>query len=805
MHNPLLEYINQHKTDAVIFKASELFKLAQGDPFAEDLVLGKISDMLSCFQSDLIKETYTTKISKLIKVKPALLSKLVRKDSDKKQEESIQHVPEGQKALPKWINREKFYTRGFDQRCDEQNMDNTGIYFAVTNNEARQLTNFSIKPIVHIKSDDSESNRRLTEINNGWVKEVIELPSKAWSSPDMFESILLEKGVFMTFDGFSKSHLSKMKAVFLKEYVVCRELNKLGWQSQGFFAFSNVIYKDEIIEYNEYGVAEVENTNYISMSASNALSGHSDSEDDYKNDKYLRYILTDLTFSRWSKYMVEVYGDSGMMGVCYSLIACFKDIIFRRNNNCPLPYAFGAVQSGKSKFAESVASVFLHNMPAFNLNNGTDFALAQRLERFYNVIQLFNEFDEATLPENRTRTFKGAFDGEGREKGSGRKGKSKTQEINCLAFLLGQFLSTGDDGSLLQRTLPEKFVENNERTEAEIKVYDELKEYEKNGITSISCEIMAQRKYVQDNYVERFNDNNRLIKTALAKQELVAKNRIVENYTNAYSMVDLISDKISLAFSKEKFFKHCIKQIVSLSSVVSESNALSEFWKTVEFLVSQDLLEQGWDYKVETVSSVKVSNGREETASKAFPVPKKLIFIRFNTIHNLYLKQKKLTSGKSGLNAETVLLYMKDQDSYIGNNPSGKFKSKRGMSANTSSYVFDYDKLNVDLDMFIDKEEEATVTTLEGKVLRDATLLEVMGIVKVKFTLLQDDSYPKDGQLIEKKTYTMCLFNNTEDQLMLKQDKIVKVTGVLQLNKNSDFRQMEVKSIDYLRQIDLPF
>ncbi|SDM39763.1 hypothetical protein [Pedobacter antarcticus] len=800
MQSPLLNYINTNKTDAVIFKSTELFKLAGGDPFAEDLVLGKISDMISMFESDLLKESYIAKISKQIKVKANIISKLVKRDSDKKQEESIQHVPEGMKALPKWINKDKFYTVGFDSRNDDQ--ENTGIYFAMSGNEARRLTNFALKPIVHIKSDDAESNRRLTEIDNGYVKEVIELPSKAWSSADMFENILLDKGVFMTFDGFSKSHLNKLKAVFLHQYVVCRELNKLGWQKEGFFAFSNVIYKDNIIKYDEYGVAEVDGTNYISMSASNALAGYSDSEDDYKNDKYLKYVKTDLSFSKWSGYMTKVYGASGMMGVCYALIACFKDIIFKRNNNCPLPYAWGPAGSGKSKFAESCASVFLHDMPAFNLNNGTDFALAQRLERFYNVIQLFNEFDEATLPEHRTRTFKGAFDGEGREKGSGRKGKSKTQEINCLAMLLGQFLTTSDDGSILQRTLPEKFTENNNRTDEQVRLYDELKDYEKKGITSISCEIMSHRSYVSQVYVERFNENVKQIKNTLAKDGIVVKNRIIENYANAYTMVDIISDKITLEFSSADFYKHCIKQIISLSTIVSESNALSEFWNIVEFLLSKDFIEQGFDYKVETLSAVKIGAGRGQETTKTFSEPKKLLFLRFNTVHNLYLKEKKIQTGKTGLNPETVMTYMRDQESYIGNNPSGKFRSKTGKQTNTSSFVFDYDKLNVNLDMLGDKEPDAEPINITGKIYGAPTMAEVLGAIKIKFTLIQDESYFKDGQSIEKIVYTTCYFRDVDEFKNLSADQTVKINGILQIRKS---RAMEVLSVTHIKQTDLPF
>lgn len=800
MSNQLLDYIDQNKKDAVLFKASVLAEEAGDDVFAQDLILQPIGKMLGTIPSEMLFDYYAKNISKLLKVRPTVITNLVKRDTEKKKEaESVQVLAENQKALPKWINKDHYYQHGFDQMNDDRNRENTGIYFAQSNNQAVRLTNFTIKPLIHVFTSD-DTNRRLTEVNNGWVKEVIELPSRAWSSPDMFEATLMDKGVFFTNDGFAKSHLNRLKSVFLQQYARCYELKNLGWQSEGFFAFSNLIYKDGIVQFDEYGVAEVDKTKFLSMGASKALAGLRDSDDDYKNDKYLKYVYTDLNFSKWSQYMMDAYDEKGMMGACFAIMACFKDIIFKRNNNCPIPYLFGAAQSGKSKFAESVASLYTLDMPALNLNQTTEFALWERLGRFSNVPVLFNEFDEKSIKEEFTRAFKGAYDGEGRNRGSGRKGKAQTQPVNCLPVLLGQYLSTGDDGALLQRTLPIKFVENRNRSEFQLQRFRELKALEKIGITSISCELLKHRQYVADNFSTRYYATLNKMKEALAKDNVSPKDRILENFVNAITITSLITDQIDLAFSIDDFFEYCREQIKGLSVIIADTNALADFWKTVELLVDQEYIEQGYNFKIETKSEVIVAaKERNQTVKKVFSEPKKLLYLRFNTIHSLYLKEYKIARGKSGIDAATVQIYMQDQESYIGSSPSSSFKNLKGKSTVTSSYVFDYDLLNINIERG-KHEEERTDVTIKGELQYDSKVQDVLGSLRLSFTIMEDLSYWSNGIHIEKINYTNCFSRETAASSFLKKGTKVQLTGLLEekLINDSLKRKLEVTSIRIL-------
>lgn len=751
--------------------------------------LNELCLRISWYQNALERDAIIKEVAKSTKVKTATLLKQVN-DYKEVREEDVQELEPEEKALPKWVDKDRYYTLGFDWREDGE--QNTGFYFAADGGP-RQLTNFILTPLIHVYTQDDD-NRRLTEVNNGYHKTVIQLPSKAFTSLEMFETIITNEGAFWTMDGFTKSHLNRLKSTFLREYPKCYELKTLGWQPEGFFSYSNMIYKDELIEFNSYGVAEVGEINYLSMGASNILDGVRAEDDIFKNDKYLRYNETDLTFKQWCQLMVKVYPDHGQMGISWCFLAAFKDVVFKRNNNCPIPYAYGAVQAGKSKFVESVCNLFTHDMPMFNLNQGTDYAFFERMERFRNVPVGFNEFDENTIKEEWFRAMKGAFDGEGRAKGSGRRNKTRTQDINCLPILLGQYLSSKDDNSVLMRSLPCKFTEG-KYGPAQIAAYNELKAHEKRGISNLLCEILAHRSYVAENYNLRFEQINAQLKLDFTRENLTPKTRVLENYTAALTMFKLLAEVMDTGLHYSAFYTYCKNEISKMSTILTESNSLSEFWKVVEFLLDQEQIEQGFHYKIEVKTEVKLSTDRKTTQDKIFKEPKKLMFLRMNTIHALYLQIKRQQTGKPGLNEQTILTYLRDQEYFIGSNPSSKFKSSNGNVIPTSSYILDYDMIGINLERF--KEDSGSETTITGKIYRDAEIIDVLGKQKLSFRLVTDASYEHEGHQVKKEIFTNCLFNDLRDVYLYKQNREVEVTGNLNERRVNGYRDMQITDVKF--------
>ena len=432
------------------------------DEISENLL--PLCEHISYIGNAFERDTLAKDMGRNFKIPKASIIKEINQFITIREKDLTQEVAEGEAALPAWIDKEHFWQFEFDSKVDNYH---TGIYFSNSaKNVPKRLTNFTIKPLIHVYTKDEGSNRRLTEFDNGLPggKVVMELPSKAFTSMDFFDALITQEGEFFTYDGFSKSHLNRLKAYYLQKYPKCYELKTLGWQPEGFFSFCNLIYKDVPVEYNDYGYADVDGTKFLSMGASNILAGVREEDNAYKNDKYLEFVQPKITLTEWAKLFILVYPDHGMMGVAFTMMSVFKDVLFKRNNNFPLLYPYGPKSSGKSKFAESIQSFFTLQMPMLNLNQTTVFAFFNRLERFRNVAVGLNEFDENSIEEVYFKALKGAFDGEGRDRGTGSKNKTKVQDINVAIMILGQYLTTSDDGSVLNRSFPCKFFENNART-----------------------------------------------------------------------------------------------------------------------------------------------------------------------------------------------------------------------------------------------------------------------------------------------------------------------------------------------------
>ncbi len=779
LNNPIELYIRERSIDGILYKADVLLQIPDNDTHAENEALGRIAEMLAILDSDFLRDEYVSKIvAKHKKVKAPSLIKRVG-DLEKRRKEAVQELAEKERAIPSWINTERFWTAGFDAKID--GVDKTGFWFHMGKDGARRMTNFVMTPLIHIYSKDENANRRLTEVHNGRSKAILELPSKAFSSVDQFESILMNEGVYFTMDGFTKSHLNKLKAELLGEYPKCFELKTLGWQPEGFWAYSNKIYKDSLVSFNEYGFTEIDGVNYLSMAASE-IKGEFRAEDDlYENDRFLQWSKPSIDFSEWSKMMVGAYGDNGKIGIMYAFVSLFRDIVYALNSSCPHLYAHGPVGSGKSAYAESISNLFFKEMKFFNLNQGTDFAFFNRLERFRNCPVGFNEFDENAIKEEWFRAIKSAFDGEGREKGSmTRKKKTEVQQILCTIILIGQFLSTKDDASVLTRTIPAK-ISGSSRTDEQIATFQRLKAHEKAGLGGILVELLQHRTLIESRYSDAYAKEFKKLTESFRADGLKVKTRIQNNFCTMLTMRVILQGHINFPFTYEEFFLQMKTDIVKLSGQIAESDSLAAFWKTMEFLADQKMIIDGYDFKIETKNEIPLIVPRSEredgkdTKVHTFSEPKKLLYLRMNNIHPHYMNAIRQQTGKTGLNVETIVNFMKDLDGYLGMIKSTSFRNK-SESKISNAYILDYDSLNLNLEKT--DEPVGVERELEGEVKwNDAEVVQVYGKPKVKWLMVEDMSYEQDGMQVKNIVNITCYSEELEMAKRLTKGVKVKLKG----------------------------
>jgi hypothetical protein len=262
----------------------------------------------------------------------------------------------------------------------------------------------------------------------------------------------------------------------------------------------------------------------------------------------------------------------------------------------------------------------------------------------------------------------------------------------------------------------------------------------------------------------------------------------LKNITAPIAIIELLAEHLQLPFTKEEFFDYGKKMIVDVSMLISESNTLAEFWRTMEYLADRSEIVEGSQYKIEVVSDVNLLGEKDSTFKKTFDEPKKLLYIRLNIVHNLFAKEFKSKSGKGAPGLETIRLYMKDQAYWIGNSPSSRFK-ENGKDKNTSCIVLDYDMLKVNLETLSDDSpEDRKEITIEGSLLKDA---EMVGkVVKFTLTTAESSGFPTKTTIL----YYTCYVQQAADQAALKERMNVKVTGLLSEKRKQDrvYRTVDV-------------
>lgn len=801
-------FFDSKREDAFTFKAN--YHLSRASNISERAqAIELISDTATNIANEVKREEYVKALAKKFKIESKLLKTSVKKQLDikveqerRRKERELQKQRESQDDddfmgfLPKGVDRKEFERFGFFEQVDGHR---TCYRFHKGKSELETIGNFVLKPLFHVYSKD-ENNKRLVEINNGFHKEIIEMPSRSLISVEQFASAVFQEGNFV-WDG-TKIHLMKLLKKIADQFPKCFELKTLGWQPEGFFAFSDVIFSEnEIRKFDDMGIAQHADVSYFSPSVSMIYKNVRKDDDEYENDRYLVYRPGKTDFRTWANLFYRVYGEKGMLGIAAVIMALHKDIVFKLDNNCPLVYAYGQKGTGKSKFCESLTSVFLNNLEPFNLNHGTEFAFFNRMARFRNCITWFDELDDKTIRDERRQSLKGSYDGSGRERGrGGSRNRTEISRSNGVNLLSGQYLSTADDNALLSRCIVMAFSKL-ERNKEDIQFYDKLKAMEAEGLSGIITEILQHRKAFEKHYAKSFGEAFSELRDMVSKDGSLYEERVLRNYTVLLTCLNLFSDKIKLPFDIAAFKNLCKNEVIHLSRLIAESDSLADFWNTLVYLADRKELEYGFDFKIEVRTEVKINIDRKESRVVKFGKPTKLLYLRLENVQKAYARY----NAKNVLDISSLKLYFEPLASFIGNNPGSSFKSMNGDSKSTSSYVFDYDKLGVALERIVEPEDLGEPVKIKGTVKKDAVLHDVNGVPVMKFTLETVEHYYHDLLPVRKEILTQCYFKDLSCLAKFAAGVFMELKGILKvqpIGKENDKFELRILDVMEFRKLE---
>lgn len=663
------------------------------DPHKKRIAIKEASEILFRIKNEVIQEGYLKLASKVLNQKQATFKSLIaelRLEYQANLEKETGKISKSTLGLPEGADHEQYLK---DRFCIIKNQ-----YWFTKGDGWFPGTQFRLTPIAHIQG--KKENKRLCEVVNVHnQKKLIDFDSTAMINMSEFKKFLINAGVFHFLAGSTTQHFDLMMQKLLKEFFSALELQNLGWNNQGFFAFANSIFwNDKLMDVNKYGIIHLEGIDeteedehnekieyYYSPAYSAMHIKNQDGDDPYENDRKFIYKKSPISINEWMELMMINFEEKAKIGILFNAAACFRDLFLKSLDFFPLLGCFGEKGSGKSAFAKTLQNFFFFGLDALELNTSTLVAFSRRATRTKNTVIYLDEMNDKIDPKI-FQGMKGAHQGMGREKGMATSdNRTKTDKIHSAFVYAGQYLPTADDNALQERTISLQFpklpfsMEKRER-------FSSFKKLTERGMSSLILEFVKYRNLVEESlgrhYVTVIND----LKDNLKEVSYIE--RIFGNYAVLLVTYKCLQDRIQFPFTYDVFLKQCIEGIIENSESIQDSDGLTEFWNIIQWMYEHRMIYEGQQFKIDAPASQKVMGAQKKIEVHHNPDLKPILYLRLNSVHQDYLKECTKREGVNPIGETTLRNYFKSRTYFIGLVKGMRFKT--GVS---SCYAFDYEAM----------------------------------------------------------------------------------------------------------------
>ena len=685
------DYIKQHRQDFILYRASILLNGLDNDPQKRYEAVNELSRLINfkaekttkSMYIDTITETY--KIGKqnfINEIKQAEVALLVRQDDDV--------------IIPNGVDRGDWDKYGF--------YENKNSYYFKSREGKAKHTNFTLKPIFHIDSTNVNDSLRIYDlVNEDGFRIVLDFDMNEMNSINAFRRKLESRGNFLFWG--TETHMAQLKMKLYKETTTCTEIKNLGWQKEGFWAWSNGISTENgFIPVDDYGRVDFEIQNFYIPAFSRI---YIKDRSVFLDERKFRFMENEITIPQWASKMVDVFGDNAKIGIAFYIAAIFRDHMLHLFKNFPLLNLFGPKGTGKSQLAVSLACMFGIQQTPYNIHNGTKAGLAEHIQQFRNSLAWIDEYKN-NIDYEKVETLKSIYDSIGRNRLNFDKGKKKeTTQVNSAVILSGQEMPTVDV-ALFSRMIFCQFNQdqyNNEQKQS----YDDLKSIEGKGLSHITANLIQYRKEFVKLYFNVYNET--LADFASECEGSYIEDRLLRSMVMIVSAFRVMAEsefKIDFGFDYKELKRVGLKSIKDQQSQMKSSNEVSIFWQALEAMTATSELIDFWDYRIDLKQTLNLRAGKTK-----FIGVKNILSLRFNMVVSKFRKYAK-TSGLNSLPAGTLEYYLKNSPYYLGESPGTKFKNtvrivdEIKIERTTSTCMcFDYDLLAEMIGVNLIKDIEA--------------------------------------------------------------------------------------------------
>lgn len=562
-------------------------------------------------------------------------------------------------------------------------------YWFVTGNNGRtRISNFVIEPIFLLR--DRENPKRLIKVlNNKDDQFTLDVDTDALVDLNRFKKVLEANGDFL-FEG-SDSHWIRIKRKIYDGVKNCFPIYTLGWHPAGFYAFGNgILVGEEFQRVDKYGIVQHNKRHYFLPAFSEIYEEIQNQGDDLQNDFDLErkfvWRAGSVKFEEWAELFLKVHGrEKGITGILFYMAALYYDYIFPKIKSFPLLNCFGLPGSGKTYFCNSLMVLFGDGHLPVNLRKGSTHVGIQRSAgQIRNGLIYYNEFKNSIDP-TKIEILKGFYDRSGHAKGK-KDRSNKTQSYHAKSAIIfdGQHQPNADI-ALYQRVIPLEFNTTQRPAEAKDRAEKLMKMGKKGELVGVTCQILALRPVIEENWDTESNWSQNMIRTCLKKEDIL--DRYIDNFSKLLTVWKCLENHLEFPWKLEELMDVIVSMITRQANSVEKSNELGRFWDLVEYMSAQGHILEDSHFKIRALGMITLKNGDSKT-KRYFDSAKHLLFLPLTVVHPLYMQMHRQQFNEVGLDRTSLAYYMKSDPTYLG-----MVQSARVGSRNTSCFIFDYDKL----------------------------------------------------------------------------------------------------------------
>lgn len=514
----------------------------------------------------------------------------------------------------------------------------------------REWTNFIIRPLFLI--DDNSKPTRIFELENeSRVKKTIELQQADVTKLERFKEQIEGKGNFRFFEKPEKYEL--LKVYIYEKTEEARRITQMGWNNlgnKGFYAFCNgIVYEGKWQPVDEFGIIRLDNENFYLPAMSKF---HKRNKSSFVNERrFLHDPKREVPANEYFSLLADLYGDNGIVAVCFYLATLFRDIITDSTRSFLLLNIYGKKGTGKTEFAISLVNLFQRSPEVSNLDSTTYYAMGDKCAEVSNMIVHFDEYKNS-LSRKHIDFLKGIYDNAGRIKRSADGERREATKVDCGVLLTGQEMPTADI-ALFSRII---FLESqkSERTREETDMCP----------TNITVALLKYRDNFNAGWYASWKRAISEIKGEVNYS--VIGERFINNWAMMLATYYCLHPFVKeLPFPKKQVHDICINGLLYQFSLCSSTDEIAVFWSM--FSKSRQLgdIREGQDYKISCVNSLKVSVKSDPRKTIEFDKPTYVLFVQEKIClakANIQAKRE----GKTMIPDESLLSYLISTPDYYG-------------------------------------------------------------------------------------------------------------------------------------------